>query len=548
MDDKIKNIDNFKCLNILIVDDSKTSAMLIRQQIHSLGTPHDNIHICSSYQEAVKCVSQCFYNVLIVDYHLEQRINGNELVYLLRKKNLLNYQTGIIVISGDSSQETVLTVLSSKVQHFIKKPIQTQMLAVKIINVRDDQKSIAQAQKLIANEQVDLFEKADELSSIIDISPSLIVIESNILDTLEEQQQWALLSLMLQRSTTPMHMSKVSSIASDFLQQGRFNEASQILENFLISNPLAHKALDKLAYIYDKLERPHDALRVAIRAFECTPSIQRRMLTAAKLSAKVHNTSTLISIGKAFAQNLSIMDISWLSGVICYSDCVLEQLQKQLPSSERKQLVSCMIHFFKIVNQKVTVSQRPFLICYKQLFSAYIYLMKNRPDEAHQCLFKAISPHYDLFDKLPTALMVKMIHLAEQFGEIWLSEYLLTLAATRDLIDKQTKNELMNLTSEKYRTDKVRGLKQKLQVAKEANNTNDPKSYTCYQVLLDEYPLCVEAQLGLMKASILFNRETQYQSEQLDKLMSYNYLPTNWRLWLEDIKRVGINLPLPDAL
>tara|TARA_Y100000588_G_scaffold175098_1_gene189218 strand:- start:21297 stop:22943 length:1647 start_codon:yes stop_codon:yes gene_type:complete len=548
MDERLKNKGNFKHLSILIVDDSKTSAMLIRQQVHSLGTPHDNIHICSSYQEAVKCVSQCFYDILIVDYHLEQRINGNELVSLLRQKKLLNYQTGIIVISGDSSQETVLTVLSSKVQHFIKKPIQTQMLAEKIINVRDDQKRIDQAQKLIANEQLDLFEKANELSSIMDISPSLIAIESNILDTLEDLQQWALLSLLLQRSTTPMHMSKVSSIASDFLQQGRFNEASKILEDFLISNPLAHKALDKLAYIYDKLERPHDALRVAIRAFECTPSIHRRMLTAATLSAKVHNTSTLISIGKAFAQNLSIMDISWISGVICYSDCVLEQLQKQLPESEKKQLFSCMNHFFKIVNQKVTVSQRPFLICYKQLFSAYIYLMKSRPDEAHQCLFKAISPHYDLFDKLPTALMVKMIHLADQFGEIWLSEYLLTLATTRDLIDKQTNNELMNLTSKKCRTDKVRDLKQKLQVAKEANNTNNPKSYTYYQTLLDEYPLCVEAQLGLMRASILFNRETQYQSEQLDKLISYNYLPTNWRLWLEDIKRVGITLPLPDAL
>lgn len=548
MNSQIEDKKKFRDLTILVVDDSKTSATLIRQQINALGTPHDNVDICSSYQEAIKHVGQRFYDVLILDYHLEQCINGNELASLLSKKKLLSRQTGIILISGDSRQETVLTVLSGKVQHFIKKPIQTHALGVKILSVREDQQAIAHGQGLIADAELDQLNKVDELGLIIDSSPSPILVESNLLETIEDEKQWDLLSLMLQRSMTPMHMAKVSALASEYYHQGLTRQAIQILEEHLASNPLAHKVMDKLVSIYVQMDMPFEAINIAIRAFECTPSIHDRMLTAAKLSAQVNNTSALISIGKTFSNHVSIVDVSWISAVIRYSDCVLAQLNKQPSSMDRKQLVQCINQFFKVVKKRLTSSQRPFLTCFIHLFSARLQILQNKQNEAHQSLFKAVSPHYTSFDKMPTVLLVYIVPLADEFGEIWLSESLLSIAKTRNLFEQQTREDLSYLTTAPHRTSQISSLQQKFESARDAINSHDRRACTYYYELLEHYPLCTEAQLGMLKANTIFNNQSRQYGEQLTLLISNGLLPVNWRQWLEEIERVGIARPLPAAL
>ena len=539
------NID-FKDLRILIVDDSNSSSTLIRQQVHSLGTPYDNIEICSSYQETIKLFNQSFYDILIVDYHLEQCIDGNQLVGLLRKKKLLNHKTGIIVISGDSSLETVLTVLSSNVLYFLKKPLKTDTLGVKIRNVQKDQNLVVKAKKIVVNKTINSFEKVDKLKLITDSSSSLILIESKIFEMIEEEQEWDLLSLMIQCSTTTMHMSKVSATASILHQEGLFIEATQLLEDFLISNPLAYQVLDKLVYSYEKKDMPYDALRVAIRAFDCTPSIHERMLTVAKLSVQVHNTQALMNLGRKFAHNLSIIDISWMSGVIRYSDKVLEQLRKHPSLTERKQLISCMIEIFKIFNHKITNSQQPFLICYKELFLSHLCLIKKQQSKAHYHLFKAIRPHYNSLDKLPSSLIIEIVKIADVFGEIWLSEYLLNILSLRNVNDLSTQKELDNIVSDNIRNEKGMYLKQRLQSAHEFCYLDDMRSYTIYKSILDIYPFCIEAQVGMVKAATIISHN--YECKQLRKLIINDYLPFNWLSWLEDIKREDVIRPFPSAL
>jgi hypothetical protein len=204
--------------------------------------------------------------------------------------------------------------------------------------------------------------------------------------------------------------------------------------------------------------------------------------------------------------------------------------------------------FFKVMKKRLTPSQLPFLTCAIHLFSAHLKIIQGKKTEAHQSLFKLISPHYSSFNKMPTVLLVYIIPLADEFGEIWLSEYLLTTARARDLIDKQAREELASLTSDPHRTRQISSLKQNFESARDALNSHDRRALTYYSELLEHYPLCTEAQLGMLNANMRFNDQNHQSEEQLSLLMCHGLLPENWRKWLEEIKRSGATRSMPVAL
>ncbi|MCP4325178.1 MAG: response regulator [Alteromonadales bacterium] len=250
----------FKDLVVLIVDDSKTSAVLIRQQIIAFGTPYDNIDTAYSYQDAIKHVENRFYDVIIIDYHLEQCINGNELAILLNKRKLISSQTGVILVSGDTRQETVLTVLSGEIQYLIKKPVQIYALGIKVLSVCEDKKAVNFAQLLIKDDALNDIYKKLRLVALIENSPSPVIVESAIFDLTVKKQQWLLLSSLLSHSVTNLHMSKACAFGQLYCYQGNISEAISFLEAFLSENPLAHQVMDILAEIFSENEHHNDAL------------------------------------------------------------------------------------------------------------------------------------------------------------------------------------------------------------------------------------------------------------------------------------------------
>ena len=99
-------------LRFLIIDDSKSATILIKQQLASLGIARECIFIATDYRQAIKAVETHSFHVLLIDYHLEQSFTGFELLGILYRNRLIDHTVAIILLSGDMRQETVLTALS----------------------------------------------------------------------------------------------------------------------------------------------------------------------------------------------------------------------------------------------------------------------------------------------------------------------------------------------------------------------------------------------------------------------------------------------------
>ncbi len=105
-------------LNILVIDDCTTSATLIKHQLISLGVSASNVTCVHSAMQAVATVKTRFYSFIIMDYHLSTKLTGLDLINLLVRAKLISDTTAVLMISGDATQETVLTALTGRVRHF----------------------------------------------------------------------------------------------------------------------------------------------------------------------------------------------------------------------------------------------------------------------------------------------------------------------------------------------------------------------------------------------------------------------------------------------
>ncbi|GAK86489.1 response regulator with TPR repeat [Vibrio ponticus] len=238
-----------KTLRVLVVDDSRTALLLVKQQLVSIGVRHDNVITVERYQEAIAAMESHHFDVLILDYHLEQHLTGYELAMLLYRNRLISSSTGVLMISGDARQETVLTALSGKVRHFITKPLSNASLAVKLHTIHRETQKLAQ---IIEALQQDKSVSATSMFELINRSGFSVSLEAYLLEHLMANNQWEFLDIYIAISSTPCHASKMCAIAGLLHRDNQTSHALEELHSFLTENPLSIRVMDVIADLYAK--------------------------------------------------------------------------------------------------------------------------------------------------------------------------------------------------------------------------------------------------------------------------------------------------------
>ncbi len=523
----------FSSLRFLIVDDSKTAATLIKQQLIALGAKQDRIDTVGSFQTAIKKVEVCFYDVLLIDYHLEQKINGNELAILLMRRKLITSKSSVILVSSDSSQETVLTVISGEVQHFIKKPIKTEDLGRKILNVQNDSWCTRNIEKLIAESALATESHMKQLLTFVEKATSKNLVENTLFNLLEQHKRWPQLHYAVTHSRTPPHMGKVCAQATYDFVQGNKQQAIESLEEYLAEHPLAPKIMDRLTHFLIQESKLHDALILAVRVADLTPSIGYREVTAAQLAAKLGKVATLTKIGHSLASNLSVVDVSWMTNVIQYCHCVQECYSKLTDADNKASLVAKTANFFQLVSDNITPARQPFLLSYQHLYSAQFLLANSKENKARKHLYEAVVPFQDKLDTLPSSLVIEMISLGDFFGETWLSNDLITILALRDRFDSEIKTAVESLKNDTRRKQVMSQLSAQLYEAKNTCQKNPAGAEQQFKAILVHFPSCTEAQLGLLQVLSMQGQHHSALYKTLRSDLDALKLPSNWQTWFE---------------
>ncbi|MGF1753837.1 response regulator [Vibrio makurazakiensis] len=523
-------------INILIIDDSKTSSMLIKQQLVSLGIAHERVSSVSSYQETIKIVGTRHYDILIMDYHLEQTLTGHELTTLLYKNNFINETTGVLIISGDSRQETVLTSLSGKVKHFITKPINTKALSNKIHTIYREGELLGKLSEALKSPTPEL---TGQLLDIVEKLNFAISLESSLIDLLISHGMWDTLTEYLAHTTSANHPTKQYAYAKLLDRSGQTDQAIQLLSEYIVQHPLSLKIMDCLVELYEQQGQWRDALHWALKGFELTPSMSDRAIHASQLAAKLNQREVLIHIGDTFANHISLADSHWLTSIITYTHHLETAYFNSELIESKKSLLAHFDLFIKNAEKKLTEVRRAHLVSYSQIFISRIWLCEGKLDAAHNALLNAIAPYYENLAKCPIAITHEALPLLEVFGELWLSKHLRSVVK----VPNNSASKLpKHLSHAPFDIEALKEFYLQLNTT-EIITANDIISR--YEKVISDYPYATGVKMDYLD-TLLKTKTTPGMSVPvvLSALSKLN-LPPNWERWLESLTQAEPRTSVP---
>lgn len=121
-------------LKILILDDAKVIRALLKLTLESDGIVCDE---SATVEEALKYAQQTEYDLIIIDYMLEDGHNGLEFVEAIKSKGK-NIETSCIMLSAENGETRKSNAKDLGVKAWLKKPFTpTSLLKIiyKVLNI-----------------------------------------------------------------------------------------------------------------------------------------------------------------------------------------------------------------------------------------------------------------------------------------------------------------------------------------------------------------------------------------------------------------------------
>ncbi len=526
----MRNINKsfLKSLRVLIVDDSSTALYLLKQQLVSVGVPQDDIVTVERYQDAIQAIETRQFDVLILDYHLEQHLTGYELAMLLYRNRLISSNTGVLMISGDARQETVLTALSGKVRHFVTKPLSNSSLVEKLFSMhRENQKLTQITEKLQSGQAL----SAATMFELINRSGFSVSLEAYLLEHLMADNKWDFVDLYITMSSTPCHASKMCAIANLLHRSGATEQAIEELQSFLTENPLAIRVIDVLADIYQESGQIEKAAFWATKAFELTPSIGERAAKASQFNMLARRRNQLLKVGISYAQHMSLADSNWLKTVITHFHALQSIYTVTESTPAKTELIRHANKFVRFASRKLTPKRLQQLQAVMLLAHCYILIYENNDMLAHQKLLQSLSHFYDGLYECPVVLLAEYLPSLELFGEYQIHAAISTVINARGLNQPQVALQMQNLNAVSHSKFLVK-----------PTPMENPDA-----VSMEQYPHSVEAKLWYLHANKNTPLANNGVASRIVAELSVLQLPPNWHNWLITGKQHGFAIEPPSV-
>ena len=522
------NID-FSKLKVLIVDDQRTAALMLKSLLNSLGV--NSIDISQTYQNAIESCKKNHYDLLLTDYHLDATLNGFELLCLLRRRKYISADCGIIMISGDTSTEVILTSMAVEPDSFMTKPLTLSVIKKKLTEVRTacvERKPIYEALEThgIAVAIELCKKKLRELGHNHRI-------EALLLDLLIESEQWEQAERItdILKKENPTH--KINLVEARLLHhKGKLAEAIAVLEQLIKRSPLIIDAYDCLSNYQKDSQHFYDALATAEAALHLTPSISHRALKVAQLAADLNKDDSLIAAGKTLAARLPIIDVGWIIRFAEFT-AIFEQLYfSQHSSKNRRHLRLELKTIHHRAHSRLLPTQQPFLTSFGHITLARLFLAQDQPLKAKRRLMLGLSTYFDTITKLPSVVLADVLPALVHLGETKIIGEIYRALKLRDQFDGHSQNRLNALRSNEALMQSIKNLEKALAHCYQlASDQQADQALVLYEQIIIDYPYCSEAHIGRLQCLYQLKQFDEAKVRQSLQAVSSMPLPDDLAQW-----------------
>lgn len=112
---------SFADLSVLIVDDMATQQTTLRGQLTMLQI--NKVDVATTAEDALRLIKSRNYNVVMCDYNLNQKTDGQQILEYLRENNTIPAQTLFFMVTAENSYAAVASASEQKPDAYLLKPV-----------------------------------------------------------------------------------------------------------------------------------------------------------------------------------------------------------------------------------------------------------------------------------------------------------------------------------------------------------------------------------------------------------------------------------------
>jgi tetratricopeptide (TPR) repeat protein len=261
----------------LLIDDMPEMRSAMRIQLADAGL--EKCDTARNVKEAVDKLRERRYDLIVCDYNLGQGADGQQLLELVRRKQILPLSTAFLIVTGETGYEQVSTAAEYAPDDYLLKPFTAELLGTRIGRILDKKVALAPIYRYLGSSR----EGGDRAQALAACDALLAQGGRYLLDVLRlkgellaamgrHQEALALYEGVLQQRATPWaEVGKARILAA----LGQEDAAKDHLQHALAAYPNYLAAYDSLAQLVEKTDKAA-AQQIVERALQVAPSTQRQ--------------------------------------------------------------------------------------------------------------------------------------------------------------------------------------------------------------------------------------------------------------------------------
>jgi len=257
----------------LLIDDVADMRSAMRIQLSDLGL--EQCDMARNVKEAVEHMGRNRYDLIVCDYNLGQGADGQQLLELVRRRNLLSRSAVFLMVSGEAGYEKVATAAEYTPDDYLIKPFTADKLRTRIERILEKKAALQPIHRWMS-------EKGDRAKALAACDELIAAGGRHALDALrlkgellledgKSAEAQALYESVLQQRATPW---AVVGLARAELATGNDGQAKELFERAMETYPSYLVAYDSLAEMLAKTDKAA-AQEVVEQALKIAPSTQR---------------------------------------------------------------------------------------------------------------------------------------------------------------------------------------------------------------------------------------------------------------------------------
>ncbi|HCE08667.1 MAG TPA: response regulator [Oxalobacteraceae bacterium] len=261
-------------LRSLVVDDMQTMRQNIRTQLGQLGI--NNVDQAGTPDEAIRCIRNGTYDIILCDYNLNRETNGQQLLEFLRSQKIISPATLFIMITAEAGYDHVASAAEFQPDAYMVKPLTGAKIADRIERLLDKQNALRPIAGRLKLKDVE--GAIMECDRLLQREPKWAIealrIKGNALLELSKPEEARAVYLSALGMRDDMVWARLGLAKCD-QASGRFDEAKQTVMDVLEKNSRFVGAFDLLARIAEEQGDESAALDALNRSYQVIPSARR---------------------------------------------------------------------------------------------------------------------------------------------------------------------------------------------------------------------------------------------------------------------------------